>query len=82
MCGGRLGEVRGEGIRFLGFEFLGFLVSWPLGFKVSKTYQIAISCFLEDIDLISNIFKTLLDGSPGFVGARLVQHFQTFEFHF
>ena len=30
--------------------FQSFLVSKFLGFKVSKMYQSAISCFLEDVD--------------------------------
>ena len=68
----------------LGFKFLGFLVSWflgfnspgllvstSLGFEVAKIYQTFISCFQEDIDLVSKIFKILLDGSSGFVGAHL-----------
>ena len=59
---------------FLGFWFLGFLVSANLLCvqKICVTYyQIFISCFLIDIDLISKISKILLDGSVGFVGARL-----------
>ena len=54
--------------RFLGFFnllvswCLGFLVSWFLGFLVSwllvfKNYQICTSCFLENPDLISMVFK-------------------------
>ena len=39
-------------------------------------YQNYISCFLEDIDPISKIFKNLLDGSSGFCGSRLFQHLQ------
>ena len=34
-----------------------FFVSWFLGFEVSKIYQVSISCFLIDIDLISKPFK-------------------------
>ena len=34
-------------------------------------YQTHISCFWEDIDLISKNFKIVLDGSSGFFGARL-----------
>ena len=34
----------------------------------------SISCFGEDLDLISKIFKMLFDGSSGFVGARLFEH--------
>ena len=57
-------------------------ISWFLscscpGFKI---YQIAISCFLEDIDLISKLFKISLDGSSGFSGARLFKTCQTFGF--
>ena len=66
--------------------------SWFLGFEISKFqgfkhlfcfqkifvsyYQMSISCFLVDIDLISKILKILLDGSPSFVGARLFQNGQ------
>ena len=64
---------------------LSFLVPKLQGFKVSKIctmfrwriliqyYQISISCFLEDIDLIFKIFKKLLDESSEFVGLRLFQ---------
>ena len=37
-----------------------------LGLKVAKIYQISISPFLEGIDLISKMFKILLDGSAIF----------------
>ena len=37
-----------------------------------KTYQNSISCSQEDIDLISKIFKIVLDGSSGLVGAIFV----------
>ena len=67
-------------------SFLGFLVSKNHGFLVSKLhrindsitpyYQLSISCFLMDIDLTSKTFKMLLNGSSGFVGGRLFQHFQ------
>ena len=44
--------------------FLGFL---GLGFLVAKnTTKKNTPCFLEDIDLISRIFKISLDGSAGF----------------
>ena len=43
-----------------------FMVVWCHGFLVSKIYQMSISCFQEDIDLISKIFKIWLDGSSGF----------------
>ena len=63
---------------FLGFKeswFIGFLV---FGSKVSKfpgfekqkifvpSYKISITCFLRDLDLISNIFKIIFDESAGF----------------
>ena len=38
-------------------------------------YQMSISCCLLDIGPISKILKNLLDGSTGFVGARLFQYF-------
>ena len=41
-------------------------------------YQISISCFLADIDLISKISMNLLNGSTGLFGARLSQHFEKF----
>ena len=53
---------------FMVLWFYGLIVLWFLGLKV---YQIAISCFEEDIDPICKIFENLLDGSSGFVGARL-----------
>ena len=66
---------------FLGLKvawFLGFKVSWFLGSKVSMLpyYQNPISCFLEDIDPVLEIFKNLLDGSLGLFGPRLFEHFQ------
>ena len=42
-------------------------------------YQNSISCFVEDINPISKISKNFLDGSSGFVGPCLCQHFQKFE---
>ena len=47
-------------IGFLVAKILGFLVSWFLGFLVSKFQRFTkkhMSCFLDDIDLISKIFK-------------------------
>ena len=58
----------------LGFKdswFLGFEDCWFLDFKVSRIYQIPISCFLLDIGRISEIFEILLNGSSGFFGAHL-----------
>ena len=57
-------------------DFLFFVVSWFLGFKVSKIYQITISCFLEATDPISKVFKNLWDGSSGLFGPRLFHHVQ------
>ena len=59
---------------FLGFlvsKLLGFKFSWSQSFKVPYIHHISMSCFLEDIDLISKILKNLLDGSFGFSGTRL-----------
>ena len=72
--------------KFLCFRVSSFLVSWCqmvskfLGFKVSKIYQMLISCFQEKIGPISKIFKILLDGSTGFVGARLFEYCQHLRF--
>ena len=63
--------------KFLGFVvpwLLGFKVYWFLGFEVSKIHQ--ISRFLIAIHLMSKIFTSLLNGSPGFVGPCLFQMFQ------
>ena len=76
-----------------GLRFFGFLVSWFPGFKVSKFhgfknlqcfqklfviyFQISISCLLVDIDLISQIFKHLLDGSAFFVGTSPFENCRT-----
>ena len=64
---------------FLVFWSLGF-VSLSIGFKVSKIYQISISCFLEDTDPISKIPGIVLDGSSGLFGARLFPNRQTHGF--
>ena len=63
-------------IGFKVFRLLGFWVSKFLGFKVPKIHQIAISCFLEDMDLLSNIPKNILDGSTVFFGACLFHKFR------
>ena len=70
--------------------FLGFGVSKFLSFIDSKNcnvfkrdwFHIAKIVFhiFIDIDLISKIFKILLDGSSGFVGARLFQKCQRLGF--
>ena len=46
---------------FSDFLLYGFVFVWFYGFLVSNMYQISTSCFQEDIDLISMIFKMLLD---------------------
>ena len=63
---------------FLGFRFLGFLVSKIHNFKKTFVpyYQNVMSCFLIDIGLISKNFKILLDGSSGLFGACLFEKSQ------
>ena len=64
------------GLWFYGFVvvlFHDFMDLWFCGFLVSNIYQISISCFQEDIDPISKIFKNLLDGSSGLFSPRLFQ---------
>ena len=53
---------------FMFLWFYEFVVLWLLGFE---SLPISISCFQEIIDPISKIFKILVNGSPGFFGARL-----------
>ena len=56
---------------FLTCKYKSALVSW---FSVSwfqRNYQMSISCFLEDIDLISKLFKIWSDASSGSFGAHL-----------
>ena len=65
---------------FLFFGGSWFLLSWFQSSKVSKIYQVAISCFFIDSDFISKIFKILLSGSSGFVGAHLFQNRQSVGF--
>ena len=59
------------------FRFPSVLASWFQSFKDSlivlvcwkilmPSQQISISCFLEDIDPIFNIFKSVFGGSSGF----------------
>ena len=76
---------------FLGFGFLGFLVSsfqsslvaWfqRLEDSIIPHYQIPISCFPKDIDAIPNICKILSDGSSGWFGAHLFQKKQNCACH-
>ena len=89
---GVLGFLASWSLGFLVCWFLGLLVSRFPGFKVPEfqsfkvstisCYQISISCFLEDIDLIFKIFKISLDGSAGFSGSRLFQNWQNMGFRF
>ena len=46
-----------------------------------KIFKKSISCFLIDIDLIFQIFKNFLNGSSGFVGARLFPKNTNVDFH-
>ena len=59
---------------FYGFMVLDLMVVWFYGFLVARIYQVPISCFLMDLEPISKVFKISLDGSSGFVGARLFQN--------
>ena len=56
------------------------MVLWMYGFMVSKIYQISMSCFQEDIDPISMIFKNVFNGSSGLFGARLFENYQNMDF--
>ena len=67
---------------FYGFMVYGFMVLWLYGlwlygFLVSwcqEVYQISMSCFQEDIDLISMILEILFNGISSFPDARLFQY--------
>ena len=77
-CRGVLGFLASLFQSSLVSKFLGFEVSWFQRLWVSKFLGFtvlpkSISCFLEDIDAISEMFKNLLDRSSGFVGAHLFQ---------
>ena len=75
------------GCWFLGSlaRFLNFLVvgSWFLVFLVSEISRMSISCFLEDIDLISKLFKVVFNGSSSFVSENanfvVFQSFETYK---
>ena len=59
--------------------FYGFMVVWLYGVMVSGFHfltKCSISCFQEDIDPISKIFKILFNGSPSCFGARLLGNCQ------
>ena len=57
--------------------FLETLISYS---RFSKYYDIHTSCSLEDIDIISKIFKNFEDGSSWFSGARLFHQFPSCRF--
>ena len=66
---------------FYGFIILYFIVLWFCGFKFSWFQEVATfpsHAFLTNIGLIAKIFEILLNGSSGFVGARLFEHCQNF----
>ena len=56
------------------------LASWLLGFKAAWFQNFEVSCFLINFDLISKLFKTFLDGSLSFVGARLFRQNKMLDF--
>ena len=62
--------------------FLGFVVSWFLGSLVSKFQGFTKFPFrvFDEIDLISKLFKILLQGSSGFPGALLFENRQAIGF--
>ena len=43
-------------------------------------YKMSISCFLEDMDLISKIFTIMLDGPSGCFGAHVLDNVSCFGF--
>ena len=59
--------------------FYAFMIFWFYGVMVTKCYHMSISCFREDIDPMSKIFKILLNGSSGLFGACLFQHSQNID---
>ena len=77
---------------FLVVLFLGSVVYWLLGSKVSKfrsfkdskincmsRWKILPPCFLDDIDLIFRLLKNLLDGSSGFFDTVLSKNRKIFD---
>ena len=63
--------------KFIGFRvcrFLGLLVSWFNSFNELFDPD-SLSYSLGDIDLISKIFRNLLNGSSGVAGARFLLAF-------
>ena len=68
-------------LRFSISSFLRFFVSLVLRFFVSSFhYQMFTPCFLEDIDLISNIVKILLDDSSYICWSHIFENFQKMRF--
>ena len=91
-----LGFLVSQFVVVLVSKFPGFLVSWLLGFKLSlfqsfkdskiPYYQMPISCFLEDINLIYKLptnFKTNLNDLSVLVFSELSMFldFPTFEIY-
>ena len=68
--------------KFLGFKFIGSAASTFRGFKVSKIYQNIISCFQEDIGLVSKIFEISLDISSGLSAPIFSKICKRSDFHF
>ena len=59
---------------FYGSMVLGFYGCVALWFLGIIFYCMSISCFQEDTDPISKIFKIIFNGSSSFVGASLFEH--------
>ena len=57
--------------------FYGLMVLWFYGFK---KYKVSISCFQEDIDLISIFFEILFSQDSSCFGARLFGNCQNCGF--
>ena len=55
-------------------------VSYTCLNSFNRNYRIPNLCFLEDVDLIFKVFKSLLDRHSEFVGPRLFHHFQNCRF--
>ena len=45
--------------------------------ELNKSYEISISCFLQNIDPIFEILKVLLNGPSGMFGPRLFDIFDS-----
>ena len=68
-------------LRLYGVMVYDFMLLWIHCFLVSTICQLSISCFQEDIDPISKIFRNSLEGSSKVVDACLFD-FQSFRFTF